>query len=1194
MSYFFYFIVLVSIKKIFSDIINSKKFNSNEGDFINILLDMKQCYENYSSINDTLYMKCLIIDVKKFDMDYLYSFMKEESTYLMIKNFAENDDKLLLDILNALELSVKQKTDLIDNIFEVLKSKDSFNLTILDYIENIIDTIMIEEFETNQVFGNISMILQIECMRKVFDYFMDNYENLLYEIIEMLVRKHPFIMEIYKEIMNPLSEYKKKIFSFVYDLLKNYFDRNNATITIAKFLADNKDMYSPLKTLIRNENVKYLLKHLFINENSILNSIKDIILDREEALNLFFTLSNYPNIVDEVVGLILNYNNNTYIVEQSPSLLYDVKQINETYILIFLRNFMYFLSDYKGKETFIDQTLSSIQEYIRSKFIEKKGNYDISNDCLNLFRDFFLKDLTTKDYILKYLRKFLVDSPLNKGDFMAFDNCLYDNGIITNISYNLSYDIKPVFVIGIFDEKNLSNYTNSIYYEKYNYIVNFCFPFGYNKINKNPICSDDDYDKFTRFLVDIVANFNNMDIKTIILYDDKIRLNSHDYLVGIFSMVFLGIPILIKIVLKINECIIDKKRKNNEKKNKLLIDKNEKNVSRAKSYYEDELKLTKKSHLPKCHKILKNYVSFYENGKELFNFDLNNTNFNNINGITYIKGLIGLSIIFNAFGLTFTTLMNIHMKDFGIWKLYRTLNNLFFVFLFIGYRYSPRILFSCSGYTLVYKYLCFIEQEKGLYFLKFIFLQSYKYIFLYLILILFKYSVLRIIYLFRGSKRPVWALFEYFLDNEEFISSAFALLFDFKGLSIEGKKQNLVYNFYMPINEIFFFLFGTILISLGYKYKLRIDFIIIGIILSFFIIKIFIFCFKSGKSYTTIDYYIFNFGIVLLNPLYNISYFLIGMYFGLINYSIQKGITNIYKENRYEKYYQLEESQKKYEKKEENSIYTSLNINGEDNEILSDSELSKDNLDKYLSRKENNKLENKMELIEQIKNMPFLRTPIQFLNLNKRNKDRCCYKILIVLAIFIMILLCYIKTIFIDLLSLINNDLENKEYKDRISLEKIIPNYALNIINLLDTDVIVFLIHWIIFLLFFKEVNIIREFFNNIYWSFFVKSYYTYILISAPVVLCILYESESVIKLDIYNFILFSLINIIYILSLVIVSYSVYELPLKKIFKNIIKGNENIDIEEDDENDEGDGEEDETKEEILELDDEEEVKPIKK
>ena len=142
----------------------------------------------------------------------------------------------------------------------------------------------------------------------------------------------------------------------------------------------------------------------------------------------------------------------------------------------------------------------------------------------------------------------------------------------------------------------------------------------------------------------------------------------------------------------------------------------------------------------------------------------------------------------------------------------------------------------------------------------------------------------------------------------------------------------------MPINEIFFFLFGTILISLGYKYKLRIDFIIIGIIVAFFIIKIFIFCFKSGKSYTTIDYYIFNFGIVLLNPLYNISYFLIGMYFGLINYSIQKGITKIYKENRYEKYYQLEESQKKYEKKDENSIYTSLNINGEDNEILSDSE----------------------------------------------------------------------------------------------------------------------------------------------------------------------------------------------------------------------------------------------------------------
>lgn len=61
----------------------------------------------------------------------------------------------------------------------------------------------------------------------------------------------------------------------------------------------------------------------------------------------------------------------------------------------------------------------------------------------------------------------------------------------------------------------------------------------------------------------------------------------------------------------------------------------------------------------------------------MFNFDLNNTNFNNINGITYIKGLIGLSIILTLFGLTFYVLINLPFKDYGSWhflELFRALH----------------------------------------------------------------------------------------------------------------------------------------------------------------------------------------------------------------------------------------------------------------------------------------------------------------------------------------------------------------------------------------------------------------------------------------------------------------------------------------------------------------------------------------
>jgi hypothetical protein len=420
----------------------------------------------------------------------------------------------------------------------------------------------------------------------------------------------------------------------------------------------------------------------------------------------------------------------------------------------------------------------------------------------------------------------------------------------------------------------------------------------------------------------------------------------------------------------------------------------------------------------------------------------------------------------------------------------------------------------------------------------------------------------------------------------------------------------------MPINEIFFFLIGTIIISIGYKCKLRIDIFIIITILCFFIAKIIIYIIFSKKnenSYLTIDYYSLNYGIVTLNPLYNISYFLIGMYFGLINYAIQKGITNIYKENQYKKYYQLEESNMKKEENEENSLLSPINDNDEvskDNKENNDDEnvnkLKDENLDKYLSSKENN-LDNNInkqekELIEQIKDMPFLKSPIQFYNLNKKYKEHILYNVLIFVALALMIALCYSKNIFIAATSELGdfkNDIDRADYRFKISLEDVISNIGLNILNILDIDIIVFLSHWIIFLLFFKEVSVIREFCNSRYWSFFVKSYYSYLLVSVPIILCIIYENESFIKLHVNNLILLSLINFMYIFGFVIFVYSVFELPIKKIFKSLLKRNEIVEEEEEEEEEDEDekeekkGQNNKFNEEEDENEDEDEIRSFK-
>ena len=54
--------------------------------------------------------------------------------------------------------------------------------------------------------------------------------------------------------------------------------------------------------------------------------------------------------------------------------------------------------------------------------------------------------------------------------------------------------------------------------------------------------------------------------------------------------------------------------------------------------------------------------------------------------------------------------------------------------------------------------------------------------------------------------------------------------------------------------------------------------------------------------------------------------------------------------------------------------------------------------------------------------------------------------------------------------------------------------------------------------------------------------------------------------MHVYNFFLFSFINLIFIFIFVIIFYSIYDLPLKKIFKYCLKKDEII--EEDDDNEE--------------------------
>ena len=215
-----------------------------------------------------------------------------------------------------------------------------------------------------------------------------------------------------------------------------------------------------------------------------------------------------------------------------------------------------------------------------------------------------------------------------------------------------------------------------------------------------------------------------------------------------------------------------------------------------------------------------------------------------------------------------------------------------------------------------------------------------------------------------------------------------------------------------------------------------------------------------------------------------------------------------------------------------------------------------------------------IETVKEIKQMPFLLSAIKIVNLHKNKSFMNCFA-------FILIILTLIILFFIFAHNILFRNYSNKNSKSQEELQKIyemeylITDKLLNILYLIDIEIVVFWTQWVFFFIFMKEFNTIIDFFSHIYWSIFVKSYFSFLTSMSPIILYLLYESDTVIYLDILYVFIYFFIGLILIIGLVIINYIFFELPLKKLFRylfgrsNKINNNEDFDLkEEEDDKDE--------------------------
>ena len=1245
-------LLLISFLALISSVIlieTKEKFYSQ-----NYLKEQKNLFQCIGMIDGGLKKEDIIciLEATNNDTDTTETYFNIFKDYLMgkVHNYLTEQNITFLD-------------DIVEQFFSKQYTKGLFNFirknkSFIEYIVNILSYEKKEGGETIQdvIYRNIYNILNINDIENITYIFLAP-ENTLTVIksLEYFFINNSIYKEVYYYLKDFFEKYSDILVKVLFDSFKIFYDRQQLINLTEKFFLDrcNTSFMKDLKELLLRDEVSESFVNSIKFSDDVADTLKNIILKDKNFISGFFDLLDDGRIIRIIAEIARNYKDNNFIYDELPRILSYIYYINPGFIEIIIQlsvPVLQALIKQKSVDNFINiKATKHLNDYFFKQEFEK---HQISNQCKYLMYTVFFNDFSNKTkeinstnqsenyiynkviqnninsnnnnekYIDQYdeankymryffLKKIFIDTSKQKNDFMDYENCLnkkFDNNKIKILNFN--FTLQPIYVIGLLDDTvNKTNLYDNILVEKYNYLLSYCLPYGtYNDSNNTELCSQEDYGKILKVFLEIPFNMNNATFGVFSLYENKFDLKGFkEYFICIFTLFVLLIPIIIRIFLFIYEMINLKRHESKDINNKLI--ENDKNKEIILNKEKKELNNTK---TPKWYKYLDVYFSLINNFIALFDMDTKESILYNINGLTYVKGLLGTSMILYIFGLTFLILFNLPFKDFKLAEFNSSVENPIYIIPYIGLRYSPRIIFSCSGFTLIYKFLCFIEKERNYYLPKFFLIQSYKYILLIFVVLFIRFSNYYINIIFNNAKRPMLEILKYIVEYE--YDNSFAIFFSFLlgyfGNHSAEWKQNLIQYFYVPLNEVFFFIIGTILISLGYKFKLKIDIVIIVVILIFFIGKIvfFVFIFYKKQKYTTFYYHMYDYGAIMLNPIFNLPSFFIGMFFGLVNYSIQRGV-NYSKADNYQRIYTLENFGQKNENNDNNltknpTMLSKNQISSEDIELASfclinkKNELEQNQNDDYfrcytdtiqkskndvnkntnIYNNENNKMDSFIipynatiqieEYNQNISEMPFLILPAKFLNFHSQNEGRFFFKILIFLFMLLIIFFSCVQFIFVSIYSYVGEKVhEEKNLLEKLSFQKVISNYFLNIIYVIDIDLVVFMINWGFFILYSKgyKTGEIYDFFNNSFWSIFIKCYFSFIVVSTPTILCIFYQSESAIEFTISNVMLFSFISLIFIIINTIIVYSLYEMPLKKIFKSfLIKDNILIDESDDD------------------------------
>ena len=546
-----------------------------------------------------------------------------------------------------------------------------------------------------------------------------------------------------------------------------------------------------------------------------------------------------------------------------------------------------------------------------------------------------------------------------------------------------------------------------------------------------------------------------------------------------------------------------------------------------------------------------NEFNLHNNTDELFSTSTQ-LKLYNLTGISYVKGLQGLALIFYTFGNIFLILFNSPIVVPPGYNIISLIKNFFFHVFVIGIRYSPQLMLSCSAYILIYKFLYYLDDayerlqeekaaknaahkqmnseniddddsqsedskvsdessyhskklfNKGLSFtilLKFWVYQLHKYI-LYVLFILFiHFSLYELMKLINNNKTGAsWEFVR--LEATKLVENKLNFKELIKGITCiyssiprhHGSMYFMNYFWYIE-NEILLFLFISLFIFYGYNN--RIHFMKgLGIVLILIVVikGILLIVSVSNKEnhyeHGSFMYLIFhlpdyftngNFIDILHNPLYNLSFYIIGLFFGSCNYIIQKSI--------------IEQGVK----------------------VLNEN--------------------------------PFLETGIAFIKMIKK-RDKKSFTWIINCGLIVVALFSFSQTLTLTGVNPDRGEWDKANNNYFRSLNKFILTF--------DIGLVIGILHTICFVVYLFGENFITKFLSKEFWIITNKLCFSYVLSLTFSITYILYQSDANLQFNFGNLMLYTIICGTFNFFISVFVFMFFEVPFKRVVKLIANSNSKV------------------------------------